>query len=185
MASEPEELGTLEDARLDLRHVGYCAYCDRLVERTMDGGCPVEGHGTRALTGRIVLLADEPVPVLPRFNLAAFLIPPIWGPAHGQWIGAVFLPIWLFMDSIIAQQSYGGNVTRIAAMGVVGLTVAFQVWFGLRGNGLAFRRVWDKTTVDAFVRGQRIWAVVSVPVAAALVGWAVYFHLVLEATLRP
>lgn len=185
MASEPEELGTLEDARLDLRHVGYCAYCDRLVERAPDGTCPVEGHGSHALTGRIVLIGDEPVPVLPRFNLAAFLIPPIWGPAHGQWIGAAFLPIWLFMDSIIAKESYGGSVTRVAAIGVVGFTLAFQVWFGSRGNGLAFRRVWDKTTVDAFVRGQRIWAVVSVPVAAALVGWAVYFHLVLEATLKP
>jgi hypothetical protein len=176
------DCGTLDDARLDLRHVGYCAYCDRLVVRAPDGSCPVEGHGSRALTGRMVLLGDEPVPVLPRFNLAAFLIPPLWGPAHGQWIGVAFLPIWLFMDSVIGVAGYGGNVTRVAAAIVVGLTLAFQVWFGRRGNGLAFRRVWDKMTLEAFVRRERVWAIVSVPVAVALVSWVFYFHLVLEAT---
>ena len=172
--------GTLDDARLDLRHVGYCAYCDRLVERAPDGSCPVEGHGSRALTGRIVLLADEPVPALPRFNWAAFLIPPLWGPAHGEWLGIVFLPIWLFADSIIGVSGYGGNVTRVVAVLVLALTLAFQVWFGRRGNGMAFRRVWDTTTVEAFARRERVWAMASIPLALAIVGWAVYFHLVLE-----
>ena len=171
--------GGLEDARLDARVAGYCAYCDRIVERSADGSCP-HGHPAEAVCGKVVLGPTEPVPVLPRFNLAAFLIAPIWGPAHGQWVGVVFLPIWLFVDSIISSAGAGGIGTRITSAVVVVLTLAFQAVFAMRGNGLAWRRVAERVSVAQYVRQQRWWAIASVPAAAFVIGWAIWFHLVYQ-----
>lgn len=173
-----ERSGGIEAARLVIRETGYCVLCNKMVEREPDGSCP-NGHPAGAVTGNVALGADEPVPTLPAFNLAAFLIPPVWGPVHGQWAGAVFLPIWLFMDSIIATARDTRFGWLMAAF-VVASTLAFQFVFARRANGMAYRRVWERTTVDEFVRRQRVWARVSVPAALALVAWAVYFRLVLS-----
>lgn len=187
--AEPEPVAEatavdIEHARIDLRTAAYCVLCDALVERQPDGTCP-DGHPAQALTGRILLDADEPVPSLPGFNLAAFLIPPIWGPGHGIWIGAIFLPIWLFADSImISALRFGGRGQMIGAAVVLLATVAFEYFFARRANGVAFRRVIHKMTAEEFVRRQRIWAFVAIPIAAALLGWGLYFDLVLSATLK-
>ena len=170
------EFVPLDEARIDLRVIGYCVMCDRIVERAEDGSCPA-GHPAETVTGRVLLGPRDDVPVLPRFNLAAFLLPPVWGPAHGQWIGAIFLPMWLFVDSIIGSANAGGTATRIAAAVVVVVTLAFQAFFAKRANGLAWRRNPDHTPVAEFATRQLIWAVASVPVAAALVGWAVWFRV--------
>ena len=176
--AEPERQRVgVDAAKLDVRFAGYCAYCDRIVERAEDGSCP-EGHPPVAVTGKIALFDDDEVPALPRFNLAAFLIPFIWGPAHGQWVGAVFLPIWLFADSIVANAAAGGMVTRIAAVVVVAATVAFQAFFAKRANGLAFRRVCGRTSVGEFACAERLWALASVPAAGAIVAWVAYFDVV-------
>lgn len=170
----------IEAARVHLRHAGYCVHCDRIVERAQDGSCPA-GHPAEGVTGRILLADDAPVPGLPRFNLAAFLIPPIWGPAHGQWAGAIFLPLWLFADSVVrsagvAPGGWAGAVIVLTA------TLAAQAWFGKRANGLAWRRVCDRVGVDEFGARQRVWAAVAVPVAAVLLGAAIYFDTVVLPT---
>jgi hypothetical protein len=176
-------VGGLEDARLDLRPVGFCVICERLVERRADGRC-VEGHVPEAVHGQMLLTADEPIPVLPRFNLAAFLIPLFWGPANGQWVGALFLPIWLFADSAIASAAQRGGWMWIAAVVVGAGTLGFQAFFARHANGVAFRRVIGRLSVEEYLRRQRIWAVVAVPIAAALLGWAIYFDLVLRPALK-
>ncbi len=182
-SAAPDEPGGLADALIDVRFAGYCTYCDRIVERLPDGSCP-GGHPAQVVSGRIPLDANMAVPQLPRFNLAAFLIPPIWGPAHGQWVGAIFLPMWLFMDSIIATAGRGGVWTTAAAFLVVGCTLAFGAFFAKRGNGLAYRRVCAQMSVEEYVRRERVWAIASVPAAAVLVGWALWFHLVFEVSAR-
>jgi len=178
-ATLSDERGGRDDAAVGIRLAGYCVYCDRIVQRASDGSCP-KGHAADGITGSVPLEPGEAVPALPRFNLAAFLMPPIWGPAHGQWVGAAFLPIWLFMDSIIASSGRGGMVTRVAAAAVVACTLAFETFFAKRANGLAFRRVIGRVSVEQYVRRERVWAIASVPAAAALVAWALWFHLVFE-----
>lgn len=180
--AEKPAAGTLDDARLGLRSVGYCALCDELVERDADGCCPAQ-HPREAIAGRILLLPEEPVPSLPRFNWGAFLIPFLWGPAHGQWVGAIFIPIWLFMDSIIRTAVGGVPITKVVAAIVVALTFAFQYFFARRANGVAFRRVMGHVTVEEYTRRQRVWAVVGVPIAIALVAWAVWFDVTVVPTL--
>jgi hypothetical protein len=174
--------GGIDDARLDVRFAGYCAYCDRIVVREADGGCP-EGHPAEGVAGRIVLVDDETPAQLPRFNVAAFLLPFIWGPAHEQWVGAVFLPIWLFLDSIVATAGKGGAPTTLAAVIVVALTLAFQAFFAKRANGVAFRRLIGRTTVAEFSRRQRAWAWGVGPFAVLLIAWTVWFRAVVAPTL--
>ena len=176
------EAASIDEARLDVRFAGYCTMCDRLVERNADGSCP-GGHPPDMVAGRIVLVDDEPVPRLPRFNLGAFLVPFIWGPAHGQWAGAFFLPIWLFADSVVASASGAGVIGVAAATVVVTLTLAFEVFFAKRANGVAFRRVCQRMSVGEFVRRERVWALASVPIAAGLITWVLWFHLVFERAL--
>ncbi len=159
-----------------VRTAGYCVVCDRIVERGDDGACP-KGHPAAAVTGQVVLGPGETVPVLPRFNLAAFLLPPIWGPAHGQWAGAIFLPLWLFADSVFRTAGQG-SATMVAAVVVGVSTLAAMAWFAKRANGLAWRSRWRDLSVEAYLRRERVWTAVSVPVAALLLAGALYFNLV-------
>jgi hypothetical protein len=185
-SAEPEAralVGGIADARLDFRSVGYCVICERLVERGGDGRC-AEGHLPEAIHGQMLLSADEPVPVLPRFNLAAFLIPLFWGPGNGQWVGALFLPIWLFADSAIVSAVQRGGWMWIAALVVAAGTLGFQYFFARHANGVAFRRVIGQLSVEEYLRRQRVWAIAAVPTAALLLGWAIYFDLVLRAALK-
>jgi len=175
-------VGTLEDARLHLRSVGYCVLCDALVERGPDGACPV-GHQKEAVSGRILLVEGEPVPSLPRFNWAAFLLPFVWGPAHGMLAGLFFLPIWIFVDGIVRSAAGGAPLARVGAAAVVIATLAFQYFFARRANGVAFRRVMGRVDLDEFVRRQRVWTAVAIPAAIALVAWAVWFDTTVAPTL--
>lgn len=165
-------------ARLDVRRAGHCALCDRLVVRAADGTCD-RGHPAEAISGNVILIEGESPPRLPRFNWAAFLVPPVWGPFHGLWVGAIFLPLWLFADSIVAA-SAGRGVSGIAGSVFVGaVTIAAQAWFAKRANGLAWRRVSDHVDVDAFVRQQKTWVAPMVALATLLYGWGVFYRMVL------
>jgi hypothetical protein len=148
--------------------------CDKLVERRDDGSCPAS-HPAEAVTGDVRVEAGEPGPRLPRFNWAAFALPPVWGVAHGQWAGAFFLPIWLFADSILATARMNA-VTRVAAVVVVAATLAFQAYFAKRANGIAWRRVWQQVSVEEFARSQRYWAYACVPVGLALAGLVIGYR---------
>lgn len=172
-----EQPAGIEAARLELRQAGYCVHCNAIVERSRDGAC-ANGHPAEAVTGRLVLTAEELLPVLPRFNLAAFLIPPVWGPAHGQWAGAFFLPIWLFVDSVVVSSLSRGAGSRAVALGVIVATLAAQWWYASRANGLAWRRVSDRVNVGEFLVRQRVWAIAAVPTALLLLGWALWFDVV-------
>jgi hypothetical protein len=166
----------MEAARIELRQAGYCVLCDRMVERTTDGTCP-DGHPAEAMFGRIMLEAGEEAPQLPRFNLGAFLVPFLWGPGHHQWVGVFFFPIWLFMDSIIRSAIRGPVALKIAAAFVVVATLAFEAHFAKRANGMAWRRVADRMTVEEFVRRERLWTLAMVPLFIVFVAWAVSFDM--------
>ncbi len=175
-SSGPRQARDGSAARAAARQAGYCVLCDRVVERDAGDGCPA-GHPAEAVTGRVVLGDGEAVPQLPRFNLAAFLIPPLWGPAHGLWVGVVFLPMWLFADSIL--RSTGRGAAGIAGdVVVVSVTLVMMWWFARRANGLAWRRVCDRVSVAQYVRREKVWAALAVPLAALLLGMALYFDLV-------
>ena len=98
-------------------------------------------------------------------------------------MGAIFLPIWLFMDSILSTANRGGIPTLVAAPTVVAITLAFQAFFAKRANGVAFRTVCDRMSIAEFVRRERWWAVGCIPAAMLLVAWAVWFDVAVRPTL--
>lgn len=171
------EIKGAEKARMSLRSAGYCVVCDRIIERVEGGACP-KGHPAEAISGKILLRSDEPLPALPRFSWAAFALPPVWGPAHGQWVGVLFLPIWLFADSAVESAARGRWAVTGAVIVALG-TVAFQAYFAKRANGVAWRRVSDRMSVDEFARRERVWALACVPVGLLLLGWGLLYRFVL------
>ena len=57
---------------------------------------------------------------LPRVNLGALFLAPVWGPAHGMWAAFLFFVAWLFADNVI----YAAMSTASTTFITVGSTVA-------------------------------------------------------------
>ena len=65
---------------------------------------------------------------IPRWNIGALFLPPIWGPAHGFWVTILFYPLWLFADnSFYAAYSQRTTLSMVLAVvvGVVLVAVTF------------------------------------------------------------
>ncbi|MCL2503977.1 MAG: DUF2628 domain-containing protein [Coriobacteriia bacterium] len=185
--------GGIEAARVHLRDfqahgrkAAHCAICDQLVLLADDGSCP-NGHPVEMLGGFLPLAEGDPCPKLPRFNVAAFAMPPVWGAFHGQWAGVLFLPIWVFVDSAISTVMGSPVPTTLreavpltGAVVIALLTLAFQLFFAKRANGAAWRKAAERLgadSVDRFCRRQRLWAVLCVPLGILVFGWMIYYRL--------
>jgi hypothetical protein len=170
--------------------IGYCVYCNKLVRRTDKAECP-EGHPAEMVSGLIDSPRSEEVPTLPKFNWAAFFMPPIWGASHGAIIaGLIVIPLWLFMDSNIQSAVWRvGAATPIwTRVGVYVLTtfvvlasLALMGWFGKTGWGIAWRREYEDGTstksMETFIKRERIWYWICIPLFLALLGLAIYYWI--------
>ena len=173
---------------------GYCSRCNQLVVRDESAACSHAGHEPEFIRGLIVLSSEGEIPYqLPRFNWAAALFPPLWGPAHGAWAGAVMLPLYLFVDSALqaavdvpAEASFGLRllVWLVSLVIVVG-TLAFSYRLGRRGWGIAWARAAEtgmdalrlssKEDFDDFIRRERRWFPVCLALFMGLMALAVYW----------
>ncbi len=78
---------------------------------------------------------------VPRLNLGAFLMPGIWGPAHGLWICILFYPLWLFADNTFyAAFSERSLLAVVLAAIVFVMLLAVHVVFGILSQPFASRR---------------------------------------------
>lgn len=136
--------------------------------------------------GELMALSDKQIEQereflkgIPRFNLAAFLLPPLWGPVYGYWITILFYPAWLFMDNML----YGvyadpTPLTCILAALVCVTYVAFCVAFSLVSQPMAYHRAHAKgVSKEKYLKQQRVWAVVSVLITLVMVAAATYYNL--------
>ena len=115
---------------------------------------------------------------LPRFNWGAFLMPPIWGPAHGIWITLLFYPLFIFLDSLIRGAASDPSALRIIlAVCAAAGTLAFMVFFGFRSQLYGYLRVADRLPVATYVKRERIWAVVCLALAMTFFVIATWYNL--------
>ena len=56
---------------------------------------------------------------LPRVNLGALLMAPVWGPAHGIWASILFYPAWLVADNAFYAAASEPTPLTLYAMAVV------------------------------------------------------------------
>jgi hypothetical protein len=172
---------------------GYCALCNCLVPRDEQARCKKDSHPAELVRGLVDLTPEGELPYsLPRFNWAAALMPPLWGPAHGAWSGALVLPLLLFADSVL-QSAVGFTAAATlwqkvlvwaVTAGVFAGTLMLMYRFGRRGWGIAWSKAYamgasadDSRSLDydTFLKRERLWLAVSLPLLILLLSLAVYW----------
>lgn len=111
----------------------------------------------------------------PRFNWGAFLLPPIWGVAHGQWWGVFFLPAWVFVDNMLRGPAVLGPWTIVIGAAMGGATLGLQAVYARTANVVAARRIGERAAFEVFLRRQRAWAVAGAAVIVAMIAWIAAF----------
>lgn len=136
----------------------------------------------RELTDEEIALEENFLKGIPRVNIGALFLPPIWGPAHGIWAAILFYPIWLFADNTFYAAFATSSVLSIAfAVVVFVLLTAATVAFSIVSQPFAAHRAAERGVSRAkYLSRQRIWAVVSVVVGCVMIAAATYYNLVIR-----
>lgn len=116
---------------------------------------------------------------VPRFNIGAFLLPPIWGPAHGIWITILYYPAWLFMDNIL-YETYRNPTPLMVVLAVAAVIVllAVTIAFAIFSQPYALKRALSMgNTKERYLSNQRKWAIGCAIGAVAMLAWATYYNL--------
>lgn len=122
---------------------------------------------------------------IPRFNVGAFFMPAIWGPAHGLWVAIIFYPLWLVADNTFyAAFSQRTPLAIAVAVAVFVVMVAITVAFSLIGQPLAARRAASRgKTKEEYLKSQRIWAAACIAIAVVALAAATYYNLAIRTTV--
>ena len=122
---------------------------------------------------------------LPRFNWAAFLMPPIWGPAHGIWVTILYYPAWLLADDLFYETFVNPNpmsilLSILAAAILLGITVGFaiasQPFAAHRAESLGVDR-------ETYLRRQKYWTVGCAIAAGIMLVLATMYNIEVRPTL--
>ncbi len=137
------------------------------------------------LTDEQIAEEDRFLAGLPRVNIGALLMPPVWGPVHGMWAAFLFYPAWLVADNVIYGAASEPSVLNVAFAVLTGaVVVACSVAFSIVSQPFAAHRAADQgVSREAYLRRQRVWAVVSAVLAVLVVGLATYYNLVIRPTV--
>lgn len=127
-------------------------------------------------------LAEKRAFVLPKeippFSWAALFMPPIWGPAHGQWITICFYPLWLFTDSVLRTAYYTPTSFNIGAgILIFTLMAAVTIFYAATAQKPAYYRVKDRYTPERYAKRERIWTISMVFMGAVFIALATWYNL--------
>lgn len=119
---------------------------------------------------------------IPRVNIGALFLPPIWGPAHGIWATILWYPIWLFADNAFFALYTERTVLSVIIALVIFVTLtALTVAFAIIGQPIAAHRAAARgVSKEDYLKRERIWAVVSVAVGIVMIAAATYYNLVIR-----
>ncbi len=122
---------------------------------------------------------------IPSLNLGALLMPPIWGPAHGIWITILYYPVLLFADNLIYSAYENPQpLSIVLSIVTIAILVGVTVVFARASQGYAYQRSLERgMTKEAYLKRQRIWAIVSAIILVVMVCAATYYNLCIRPTL--
>lgn len=83
---------------------------------------------------------------LPRVNLGALFLAPVWGPGPWMWAALLFFDAWLFADNVIYAATVEPTAMNVVlailmAAGLVGATAVFAI-VGAAFRGASGREPW-------------------------------------------
>ena len=116
---------------------------------------------------------------VPRVNIAAFLMPAIWGPAHGIWVTILYYPLWLLADNCFVSAFVARTPLSIAFAAIVAVALfAMTLAFSIISQPLALHRAVDMgVSKETYLRRQRIWAIAMGIVVVLALSTATYYNL--------
>lgn len=122
---------------------------------------------------------------IPRVNIGALFLPPVWGPAHGNWATILFYPLWLFADNAFYAAFSQRTPLAVGFAAVVFVTLlAVTAAFSLISQPLAAHRAAARGIgKEEYLRRQRLWAVGCVAAGCAMLAAATYYNLAIRPTL--
>ncbi len=131
------------------------------------------------LTDEQIAAEEQFLVGLPRVNLGALFLAPVWGPAHGMWPAFLFFVAWLFVDNVIYAAAVEPSVMNVVLAVLMGAgLVAITVVFAIVAQPFAAHRAENMgVTREAYLRRQRIWAIVGAVCAVAVVAFATWYNL--------
>ncbi len=131
------------------------------------------------LTDEQIAAEEQFLVGLPRVNLGALFLAPVWGPAHGMWPAFLFFVAWLFVDNVIYAATVEPSVMNVVLAVLMGAgLVAITVVFAIVAQPFAAHRAENMgVTREAYLRRQRIWAIVGAVCAVAVVAFATWYNL--------
>ena len=143
------------------------------------------GSPAAELTDEQIAQEEEFMRGLPRVNLGALLLPPVWGAGHGMMATLLFYPAWLFADNCFyAAWAEPTPLSVGVALFVLVTLVAVTVGFSLVGQPLAAHRA-EGMGIDraAYLRRERRWAVGCAIGGVAMIALATYYNLAIRPTM--
>ena len=123
---------------------------------------------------------------VPYLNVGALFLPPIWGPAHGQWWTILWYPLWLLADNLFYLAYSQSSVLSVVLAAIVGVLLAgFTVVYARLSQPFGLHRALEKkhVTKERYLEVERRWAVASVAVGVLLIAVATYYNLVIRPTV--
>lgn len=146
---------------------------------------PQKKAAAEALSDSQVRSEEELLKGVPRLNVGALFLPPIWGPAHGIWISIVFYPLWIVADTCFVNALTVRSALAIA-LGVVVFVVLTAMHVGFAIVSQPFALHWSLNrgiSKERYLARQRIWTPVCVAVGLAMIAAATYYNVAINPAL--
>lgn len=136
----------------------------------------------KPLTDEQIAREDEFLEGIPRINIGALFLPPIWGPAHGIWLTILYYPAWVFADNcIFSAYSFQTLPTILAALVVVVVLAVITVVFAIVSQPMAAHRAAERgKTKEEYLSAQRKWAIGCVIGGLVMIAFATYYNLAIR-----
>jgi hypothetical protein len=144
-----------------------------------------EDRAAQELTDEQIAQEQAFLSGIPRINIGALFLPPIWGPAHGFWATILFYPLWLFADNVFyAAYSEPTTLSVVIALLVLVMLLVGTVAFAIVSQPYAAHKAASRgVTKDDYLHRERIWAVVSVMVGFVMLAAATYYNMMIRPNL--